>query len=141
MPKQYGPADVFISFAGNLLSGYADGDFCSIKRNSDQQSQYVGADGEVCVVASADQSGEITITLQGSSASNDILSALHAEQEVGGVLVPKPIFVKDGKGTTLASGAEAWIKKVPDVTFGKEMSTREWVFGVARLKMQVGGNI
>lgn len=138
--SQYDPSKIVVIYSGNILSGFADGTFGAAKRNSDKQSTYVGADGRVTVVKSADNSGEVTITLAASSLSNDILSALATLQELG-PLVPAPLMVKDLLGTTLIMGQKAWIKKVPDVEFGKELSTRDWVFGVENLQMNVGGNL
>lgn len=135
---QYDPKSVYFSYAGNLLTGYADGDFFSAKRTSDSQSLTVGAGGEGCFIKSADRSGEVTLTLLRSSRSNDILSALYKQQEI--LPVPQPLFAKDGLGTSIVSGVEALIKKMPDLSFAKDMSTVEWVFLVAELETFIGGN-
>lgn len=137
--NQFDPKAVVSIYAGNLLTGYADGTFVSAKRTSDKQTAVVGSDGQVCVVKSADNSGEITLTLMASSKSNDILSAIATLQEIG-PLVPAPFLLKDLLGTTVVSGQNAWIKKRPDIEFGKELSNREWVFGVENLIMLAGGN-
>lgn len=137
--KQYDPKSVYVSYAGNLLTGYADGDFLSAKRNEDSQILIVGADGDGCFVKSNNKSGEVTLTLLRSSPSNDILSALYKVQE--SLPVPQPLFAKDGLGTSLISSAKALIKKIPDLTFSKEMNTAEWVFIVHDLDIFVGGNL
>lgn len=139
LAKQYDPKSVYFSYAGNLLGGYADGDFFSAKRNADNQMLMVGADGETCFIMSADKSGEVTLTLLRSSASNDILSALYKAQELEPVA--KPLWAKDGRGTSIVAGNQALIKKLPDLTFAKEMSTVEWVFVVADLEVHIGGSI
>lgn len=138
MTKQYTPKLVVFSYAGQLLSGYADGDFLSATFNSDAVSLVVGADGESCFIDNADQSGEVTLTLLRSSASNDVLSALYQEQRI--TAVPKPLWGKDASGRSILSGNKALIKKAPDLTFAKEMSNVDWVFLVADLKMFIGGN-
>ncbi len=137
--KSYDPKSVYVSYAGNLLTGYADGDFISAKRNTDNQSLVIGADGDGCFVKNNDKSGEVTLTLLRSSPSNDILSALYKVQEL--TPVPQPLFAKDGLGTSIVSSAKALIKKIPDLTFSKEMNTAEWVFVVADLDIFVGGNL
>lgn len=141
MPQSYDPKLIVIIYGGMILSGYADGTFGAAKRASDKMTPVVSSDGKVTVVRSADDSGEITITLQASSLSNDYLSAKAVVQALPGPLVAEPLFIKDLLGTTLISAAQAWIKKVPDVEFGKELSNREWVFGVENLQMVVGGNL
>lgn len=140
MPFQYDPTKVVPVYYGNILSGFADGAFASAKRNTDKMTAYVGSDGQVTIVKSADDTGEITITLAQSSASNDILTAIANQQEIGPI-VSGPFMLKDLLGTTLISAQNAWIKKRPDVEFGKEVSTREWVLGCAKLIMNIGGNL
>ncbi len=137
--SQYDPRQVYFTYAGTRIQGYADGDFFSSKFNEDSQSLIIGADGDGCFIANANESGEVTVTLLASSKSNDLLSALFETQRV--VPVPKPLYGKDGLGTSIISGEQAFIKKLPDITYGKEMSTREWVFIVLKLKAFVGGSL
>lgn len=136
--KSYTPKLVAFSYAGQLLTGYADGDFASATFSEDAATLIVGADGESCFIDSANKSGEVTLTLLRSSNSNDLLMALYQSQRIA--LVPKPLYVKDISGRSVISGQKAIIKKAPDLTFGKEMSNTEWVFLVADLEVFIGGN-
>lgn len=138
--KQYDPKKVPIIFAGQLISGFADGTFLTIKRQTDTFSSMAGADGEVAVVQSADKRGEIVITLLQTSASNDILSAKFAAQELTGI-VGEPFLAKDLLGTTIASSDACWIKKYADLEFGKEVSAREWTLECNPLLLLVGGAV
>jgi hypothetical protein len=137
--KTFSPADVVVNFHGFELSGYADGTFVSAKMDNDAFSDVAGADGEVARAASADERGEIVVTVLQTSASNDMLAAEHAKDTLGKTNTG-PVFVKDLYGTTKIQGAEAWIKKVADVTLGKDLEAREWTIRVAHMRMNVGGN-
>lgn len=139
MPKQYDAAKVVISFRGVLLSGYADGDFCKVAFDEDAWTKTVGASGEVVRAKNNNRTGSIEVTLLQSSSSNDYLSAQYNIDELTGV-GSGVLQVMDLYGTTLMV-AEAWIKQVPEVTFGKEASQRAWMFDTAQIQFPiVGGN-
>lgn len=137
--KTFVPADVVVNFHGIDLSGFADGTFVESRMDSDAFSDVCGADGEVARSASADERGEITVTLLQTSQSNDLLTAEHAK-DTATKKNTGPVFVKDLNGTTKIQGSEAWIKKVADVTLGKEIEARQWTFRVAKMRQNVGGN-
>lgn len=136
--KTYSAKDHSIWFGDTEISGLAD-DFAVASRAEDAFIPTVSADGEVTRAKNANQMGSITITLKNSSASNDALSAAALADQVDGAGV-KPIIVKDNFGTTVVSGAEAWVRKTPDVNRGKEVGDTEWVFDVAKLFIKPGGN-
>ena len=135
----YSPKKVVLSVAGQAISGYADGTFLSVERNTDAFSHTSGADGEIARMASADNSGTITLTLLQTSASNDLLSSLHEADRISN----NAKFVvggEDKNGTTVFSGLEAWIPKLATVEEGNEISNREWRIVVSNLNIFVGGN-
>lgn len=137
--KTYAPKKIAVSFNGIPLSGFAKGTFIKISNTSDAFTPEIGSDGEVARVASADESGMIVLTLQQTSASNDILNAalnldklLHTGTGV--------LAVKDTNGRSLHIGAESWIRKVSDVEFADGATGREWTIDAGILKSFVGGN-
>lgn len=135
----YAPEKVAIIFGGAIMSGYADGTFVNIERNTETFQTVVGADGESTRVKSADQSGKVTITLKQSSDSNDILSGFEAADAASlqGYL---PLLVKDANGRSLYAAENAWIEKPADAEFGKDLNTREWVIQCDKLIPFTGGN-
>jgi hypothetical protein len=137
--KTYDPSQVSVVFGGIPLSGFADGTFITVMRSEDAYTKESGADGVVSRSKSSDRSGEATLTLSQTSPSNDVLSgiALLDENSNTGVL---PFIIKDNSGRTLASSGNAWIRKVSEASFGKELENREWVFDIADLEILVGGN-
>ncbi len=135
----YDPSEVVLSVGGAELSGFTDGAFIKISRDEDAFTKTVGADGQVSRAKNANRSGSITITLKQTSPSNQILHGFAKLDEMGNAgLVP--VLVKDLLGTTLASSAGAWIKKVSDVEMGKEISDREWILDCETIELEVGGN-
>lgn len=139
MVRTYNPKKVSVSFAGQLLSGFSEGSFIVGEREEDAFSKVVGNDGETTRQANPNRSGSVTVTLKGSSGSNDVLSALASKDEIDGSGVA-PIIVKDNNGTTLLAGT-AWIRKSANVEYSREVGDREWAFDVAELTMFVGGNL
>ena len=137
--KTYSPKKVSVIVAGVIMAGYAEGSFISVERSADAFTKVVGSDGEVGRVHSADRSGRITLTLQQTSESNDVLSALQIADEFS--LTGKfPVIVKDNNGTSLYHGMDAWIVKSPNAEYSNSMSPREWMIDVADLTAFSGGN-
>lgn len=50
------------------------------------------------------------------------------------------LIFRDASGTTVLKSADAYIKRVPNGSFGKEVGTREWTFHCGTLECDVGGN-
>ena len=139
--QTYAASMVVITYKGVRIVGMADGEFIKAKRMADSFSSVASSDGAAVARAGlSDKRGEVSITLLQTSSSNDFLSREHALDEASyqntGALV-----IKDLRGTTLAVMSEAWIKTLPDVTFGKDVGTREWNFEGASLDLFAGGNI
>jgi hypothetical protein len=139
--KTYNPADVTLSVGGKQISGYANGTFLKIERDEDSWAKDTGADGETCRTKSNNRGGKITFTLMQSSASNQVLSALAALDEIsGGGAVP--VMVRDNSpgGKSLYFCEQGWILKPANSEFSKSATTREWVIDTGNLIVNVGGN-
>jgi hypothetical protein len=134
----YSPEDVSVSIGSIIVSGYSEGTFVTVEREEDSFTKVVGADGEVTRSKNANKSGTLTLTLKGSSASNDLLSALASKDEIDGSGVAA-VMVKDNSGTTVCAG-KGWIRKKPAAEFAKEVGDREWTLDVGTLEMHIGGN-
>ena len=137
--SQYDPKEVQVIVGGNPITGYADGTFVVVDFDEQSWNKATGADGHVGRAKSNNFGGTITITLMATSNGNDILSALwnRDRRDNGGVV---NILVKDALGTTIWSAAQAWIQKLPEQSFSKDIEEREWVFDCANLVGVVGGN-
>src|SRR4051812_38937216 len=76
--KTFNPKKVAITYNGVPITGFAKGSFVEADQNADTFTLDVGSDGEAARTQSADESGNVKITLMQQSASNDYLSQRHA---------------------------------------------------------------
>lgn len=137
--KTYDPQKIAVIFHGRPLSGFAKGTFVKVSRSADSFSPYTGSDGEAARTASADDSGEIEVTLMQTSMSNDYLSSELALDELTRNNTG-PALLSDSWGDTLVSGDGAYLKKYADVTLADDIEARTWTIVVPHMRMVVGGN-
>ena len=135
----FDPATVIVSIGGTPMSGLADGTFVMVSRDEDIFSKVSGADGEVSRAKSNNRSGSLTLTLMQTSMSNDVLSAIAVLDEISNTGIV-PVFVKEIGTSTILMAGEGWVKKMPDVSYSKEIENREWVLDLAIVNMFEGGN-
>ena len=141
----FAPNDVTVVISqgdfSHVVSGFSEDSIVTIERNSDTFSLYTGADDTNTRIYQANTSGMITLPLQQTSNSNDILSQLYendrASRDSSGMFA---ITVKDNSGRSVFFAEEAFIGRVPDASFGNSMNLREWQIQAVRLKVTFGGN-
>lgn len=138
--KTYDPSNVQIIMGGIPLTGFADGTFIDLAFDENQYTKTVGADGEVSRAKSNNRSGTVTLTLKQTSSSNDQLSALYlADQNSNSGVVPLMIKEID-TGRTLVFTQAAWIEKLPNVSYSKNVEDRQWTIAAGQLNVFIGGN-
>lgn len=136
----YSPSEVKISVAGHLVSGLTEQSFVDIAFTNDRITMEKGADGEVARVINSDDSATITLRLQQTSPSNDVMTALY-QADVISKSATFPITVEDKLGTTKYVCDAAWITQLPSVTFSNGVESREWVIQCGTLAAAIiGGN-
>lgn len=136
--RQYNPKKIAGSWRGIPFVGFMDGTFISVEADEDAAMKHVGAQGNATVAINANEGAAITLTLAQSSPTNDALSALVPNARRNS-LPSGPLMIKDLNGLTLVMCETAWIKKVANVTYGKEIEGREWVFDCESAVIIVGG--
>ena len=96
----------------HILGGFAEDSIVSVDRNAETFSLYTGADDTNTRIYNANTSGTITISLQQTSASNDILTALYENDRASrnGLF---SIAVRDNSGRSSYFAEEAYIGVVP----------------------------
>lgn len=137
--KTYDPKQIIVIYGGFQLSGFQDGTFLNVDMNEDAFSLTVGADGEPVRSKSNNNSALMTLTLQQSSASNDVLSGFYNADRLSNS-GQQPILIKDGSGTTLYSSDAAWVKKAAASEFGNEAGGREWQLESGDMQVFIGGH-
>lgn len=135
----YSSKSVTITVAGNLLTGYADGDFCETSQDEDAFKKVIGADGTGSRSRNANEGGVVKVTLQSTSPSNDVLSALANNDRLLGTGIGT-VLVKDASGRTVESAQAGWVKKIPPSKFAKDQGTNVWEIDCIKLTRFVGGN-
>lgn len=143
----YSPNDITIILSQastgvtHIVSGFSEDSIVSIERNSETFELYTGADDTNTRIYKANTSATLTIPLQQTSNSNDILSQLYINDKnsrnSSGLF---SITVKDNSGRSTYFSAEAYIAVVPSSEFGNSMQTREWQIQASRLEQFIGGN-
>jgi hypothetical protein len=140
--KIYDGSEVSLVFAAiPIVSGYAEDEFCTIEFMEEAFKLVVGADGEVTRSKTNNRTAKIQFKLMQTSSANIALSALlNADIYTAGGASVAPVLVKDRQGTSLYSGAKAWLVKHPDASFSKTAKERVWEIQVADLAAITGGN-
>lgn len=135
----YDPAQHAISFAGNILSGFAEDSLVEIEQDNDTFSYTPSADGPGARARNRDEQVTITVRLLKTSMSNDILSALHAADKLKGAGIGL-FALKDLAGATTFSG-NAWVQKPPNIVIGTEIDTYEWTLKCAKPDIFIIGGV
>lgn len=139
--KTYDPANVIITFNGVPLTGFADGEFITITSPSERFTKVVGADGLVSRAKSNDNTHEVTVTLTGTSISNDYLTGIVALDRYGNA-GKGALQIADLNGTALFAWEEAWIRQPSDVSFDKTITDKAWTFDTGQATIEsYGGNV
>jgi len=130
--------DIDIIFGAHIISGFGDNKV-QISRETDAFDDEVGCDGEVTRYATNDKRGTITVYLLQSSKSNLFLSTQVKIDEATGAGV-LPCVVKNNSGNDLYVAAQAWARKVPDITYLRGVATIEWKIRTSNLQSFIGGS-
>lgn len=139
--KVYDADQISISIAGLPISGFADGEFLRIERESNAFDDVVGTDGEVTRSKTNDDRATVTIRLMQTSDSNDLLSTLYnADKAAPGGAGVGPFMCRDAQGRALFIAEKAWIAKPPDQVFDRTATEREWMIRCAKLDGTYGGS-
>jgi len=136
LTKTYAVEDVLVIVNGIPISGMAEG--VKVKRSTDAFTKKIGVDGTGARAKSPDKSGEIEITLLGTSKSNDYLNGIAALDEITGLGVASAM-IKDLRGSTNLL-AECWVKKLPDLDLGLEVPAKRWLLDATSITGAIGGN-
>lgn len=117
-----------------LPSGFADGNAVEIEPNAPLYSDVVGADGALHQSTTEDQTGLVRFRAKNTSgALRAILDGYVSRHEIGANTTPSTIVV------TMLSTGEKYVctgcrpMDRPTVTFGNEVSDREYTWRAARI--------
>ncbi len=138
--KTYDPNSIYVIVGVFPIGGFADGTAIEARRAEQTYKKVSGINGLISRRRSFDKSGEITFTLAQTSLSNLTLSAIMlADEYTGNGVIPLVIYDIDTQSVVLS--AFGWLRKPPDVTYGKDLSNRQWVFEAADIDIIPSGNL
>ncbi|MNX76784.1 hypothetical protein D3C86_1083000 [compost metagenome] len=123
------------------ISGFSEDSLVSIDRNMETFSLYVGADNTSTRIANVNTSATMTVSLQQTSASNDILSQLYENDRQS--LDSSGLFnitVTDLSGRSVYFSDQAYVASPPSSPFANSMQTREWMIHLPNSTIFLGGN-
>lgn len=144
MAHKYAPKRITGSFQPSggpsiQFHGFMDGTFLDLDFNEDAVSAHVGSDGNVTGTLSANMTATLTMTFVQGSDTNDALSNYVPNGRTS-FFPSGTLTIQDLNGTTLASDNGAWIMKMAKITFGKEVTGREWKFYMPNATIFAGGD-
>lgn len=134
----YDPAKHLLSFASVILTGAGMDQFIKVTRDEDSFTKHKGVSGEGGRSKNNNRGGSLEFTVLAQSQVNDILSAMLAGDELLGTGVGA-VFLKELNGTTVVSGENGWLKRVPDLTRAKVAGEVTWIIDVDDLEIFHGG--
>ena len=124
---------VFVTLAGRPIdSGRAESEFVSTEYNAEHVTETVGADGEVTVARTNNNSGTLKIKLVQTSSGHTLLTQLYATAKLtpGGTLMD--FEIRDINGAMLEH-CQCYFKKPSASPYGANAAEREWTFGTGDL--------
>lgn len=137
----YDPTEVSVIFAGQILSGFAEGDD-SIKVAPDVESitKKTGMKGHTTLNVSANRGGKVTLKFQRTAAANQIMQDALNEVRGGGGAGFYPLYIRDNNGNDLHKAEVSWVMTQAEASYGAESGDTEWVIDTGNLFMNLGGN-
>lgn len=143
----FAPNDVTVvitqrsSGIAHIVSGYSEDSIVNIERSAETFTMYTGADNTSTRIYNANKSATVTLSLQQTSSSNDILSLLYANdsnsRNSSGLF---SLQISDSSGRSRYFSDDAYVGVVPNSQFGNSMQVRDWVLHAHNLDTYIGGN-
>jgi len=129
---------VYIIFGPKRITGFADGEGCSLKPTGPTYGSVTGADNVTSRIRQYPPL-DISIKLLQTTPTNQDLSLLHDADKAGNTPLEFALF--DRSGTTIVTALEAWITGFADISVGSELTIREWKIATSGQWFEnVGGN-
>ena len=111
----YDPKKVNVAVDGAIITGYASDSMITATKHEDAVTTEVGCKGDVVYSENANESGTITITLQGTSSSLPRLRSLASSRKQISVTVSD---ANDSDDISITA-QKCRVVKMPDVSRGK----------------------
>lgn len=118
--QTYDPNQVNVTFGAHIVTGFASDTMITISPTNDKYITEMDAHGSAIRVKQNGNNYEITITLTQMSPSNNIFSIATNAGNAG----TSPFALR--VGDTVFTSAFTYVQRVSDITYGTNLSNREW---------------
>lgn len=115
----YDPKKVNLVVNGRIVTGFGDGSMIAVTRNEDIVTTSVGVKGDVTYNENANESGNIALTLAGTSSSLPYLRSLAVKRKELSVMI---VDVNDASAVNIAED-RCRLLKPPDLERAKEIGS------------------
>lgn len=122
----YSPSDVKLVVSGYTLSGIMD---INLAWNTPPFSIRRGIRGRNTRVYNKDLSATLTISVQQTSVTNDVLFQILRLDRRGG-LARLDLALSDNSGRSVVQTTEAYVARYPDLTYSSSFNPHQWVFDI-----------
>lgn len=137
--ETYLPSEVKMSFGTIPIKGVMDGTFITIEPGADTWKKKIGAQSNVGRTRIEDDSFRITITLMGSSETNEELTGAFLTDKATGA-GQLPFSMKDNSGKDKFFATNTWIVALPATSKGDDILPVVWILDCERGENIIGGN-
>jgi len=160
----YSPCDVSVIYGLKHISGFMDGSFVSIRRETPIFNHQRSMDGHCAVSVQKYSTYTITLTLAQTSSSNQFLHSLQKtmmksltkldstspfsglsslsgiKTTVSNIISKLPFIIKDSSGNSVFFGTDVWLSEEPEVVYSAGMEGRTWTIKCLNASSSIAGN-
>lgn len=142
----YSPNDVVVTITrgdglSHIVGGYSESAMVSVEPAAEALTLYTSADNKSTLLFHSNNSATVMLTLNQTSATNDIFSALYEEMRLTRSASKLfSVMVRDLNGRSLYECAQAFIGKRPNGTYANTMQDRVWTLLCPDMRQTSGGN-
>lgn len=136
----YSPDLVDVIYKGIQITGFAEGTFIDVERETDSFTKKVGSLGDVARTRSLNKSGKITITVMDTHPVNDLLALVIIADEQDGSGTGA-FTLKDRNGFSEVRASDVWCMKIPKLTKAQATGNVVYVFEAASIFIKHGGAV
>lgn len=126
----YDPKKVSLVVHSRIITGYANDSMIAVARSEDIVTTSTGVQGDVTYNENANESGTITVTLSGTSASLPYLRDLSLKRKQVSVLMADA----NNDSNVYVSGDRCRVTRPPDLNRAKEIGSEAVTIFVPSLK-------
>lgn len=140
MLKSYDPRRVQLIVGAKRIKGFMSGESISGEPMSDGSTSVAGMDGDVARAMNTDPRWAFQVNLMMSSDSNAYLSTIYQADKASNGNGVVPFLLQDNNGDTIISGAQCWVLRPSNISFGNEITGRQWTIHLVAEVENIGAS-